>query len=213
LPNFIKIGQSVAEIWRFFHFQDGGRPPSWIFKIAILNVLRHKKCQCASPCQISSKSVKWLRTYCDITVFQNGGRRHLGLPPVRLRDQICVSLLNFIKIVNPLLRYGDFSIFQDGGRPPSWIFKIAILNVLWHKKCQCASPCQISSKSVKWLRTYCDITVFQNGGRRHLGLSLVRLRDQICLSLLNFIKIGRSVAEIWRFVYFSRWRPSTILDF
>ena len=23
--------------------------------------------------------------------------------------------------VNPLLRYGDFSIFQDGGRPPSWI--------------------------------------------------------------------------------------------
>ena len=28
VPNFIVIGQTVAEIWRFF--QDGGRPPSWI---------------------------------------------------------------------------------------------------------------------------------------------------------------------------------------
>ena len=31
LPNFIKIGQTVAEIWRFDgFFQNGGRPPSWI---------------------------------------------------------------------------------------------------------------------------------------------------------------------------------------
>jgi len=31
VPNFIKIGQTVAEIWRFNgFFQNGGRPPSWI---------------------------------------------------------------------------------------------------------------------------------------------------------------------------------------
>jgi len=32
VPNFIKTGQTVAEIWRFngFFFQNGGRPPSWI---------------------------------------------------------------------------------------------------------------------------------------------------------------------------------------
>jgi len=31
VPNFIKIGQTVAEIWRFnVFFQNGGRPPSWI---------------------------------------------------------------------------------------------------------------------------------------------------------------------------------------
>jgi len=30
VPNFIKIGQTVAEIWRFNGFQNGGRPPSWI---------------------------------------------------------------------------------------------------------------------------------------------------------------------------------------
>ena len=30
VPNFVQIGQGVAEIWPFSIFQDGGRPPSWI---------------------------------------------------------------------------------------------------------------------------------------------------------------------------------------
>jgi len=31
MPNFIKMHQMVAEIWRFNgFFQNGGRPPSWI---------------------------------------------------------------------------------------------------------------------------------------------------------------------------------------
>jgi len=30
MPNFVKIGRTVAEIWRFNGFQNGGRPPSWI---------------------------------------------------------------------------------------------------------------------------------------------------------------------------------------
>ena len=41
---------------------------------------------------------------------------------------------------------------------------------------------------------------------------LIRLKDPICVSLPNFIKIGQSVAEIWRIFDFSRWRPSAILD-
>jgi len=32
MPNCVQIGQGVAEIWPFFDFQDGGHPPSWIFK-------------------------------------------------------------------------------------------------------------------------------------------------------------------------------------
>jgi len=39
MPNFIKIGQTVAEIWRFNCFQNGGRPPSWILEIQIFNGL------------------------------------------------------------------------------------------------------------------------------------------------------------------------------
>ena len=30
MPNLIKISQTVAEIWRFNVFLNGGRPPSWI---------------------------------------------------------------------------------------------------------------------------------------------------------------------------------------
>jgi len=33
--KFHKIGQTVAEIWRFNGFQNGGRPPSWICEIRI----------------------------------------------------------------------------------------------------------------------------------------------------------------------------------
>jgi len=35
VPNFIKIGQTVEEIWRFNGFRNGGRPPSWILEIQI----------------------------------------------------------------------------------------------------------------------------------------------------------------------------------
>jgi len=33
VPNLVKIGQKVAEIWRFNGFQHGICPPSWIFEI------------------------------------------------------------------------------------------------------------------------------------------------------------------------------------
>jgi len=39
LPNFIKIGKTVAEIWRSNGFQNGGCLPSGIFEIQIFNGL------------------------------------------------------------------------------------------------------------------------------------------------------------------------------
>jgi len=30
MPNFVKIGEVVAELSPFFDFYDGGCPPSWI---------------------------------------------------------------------------------------------------------------------------------------------------------------------------------------
>jgi len=35
MKNFIKIGQTVAEIWQFNGFQNGGRLPYWICEITI----------------------------------------------------------------------------------------------------------------------------------------------------------------------------------
>ena len=38
VPNFVKIGWTAAEIWRFFEFfHDGGRPPSWICNACVGN--------------------------------------------------------------------------------------------------------------------------------------------------------------------------------
>jgi len=44
VPNFVVIGQTITEIWRFLILQDGGWrkmatwiPPSWILKTGIFN--------------------------------------------------------------------------------------------------------------------------------------------------------------------------------
>jgi len=37
MPNFIKIGQMAAKIWRFNGSQNGGLPPSWICAIRFFN--------------------------------------------------------------------------------------------------------------------------------------------------------------------------------
>jgi len=98
MPNFIKIGQTVAEIWRFNYFQNGGRPPSWICEIRILaspfwiskirnfNDRSAVRGQYASLYQILSKSVKQLQKYMDLTVFfKMAAFRHLGFAGRRLR--------------------------------------------------------------------------------------------------------------------------------
>ena len=70
------------------------------------------------------------------------------------------------------LRYGDFSIFHNGGRPPSWIFKSC--------KFQLSVP----------------------------------IGGPLCVTIPNFAKIGRTVAEILPIIDFSGWRrpPSRILE-
>jgi len=49
--------------------------------------------------------------------------------------------------------------------------------------------------------------------RRIIFTRSVPCRGPICITKPNFIKIGQTVAEIWRFNgFFSKWRPSAILD-
>jgi len=47
-------------------------------KIRNFNGLSHVRDQCESPCQISSKSVRRLRIYGDLTVLTMAAVRHLG---------------------------------------------------------------------------------------------------------------------------------------
>jgi len=58
--------------------------------------------------------------------------------------------------------------------------------------------------------------IFQDGGRRHLEFSKIRNLNgrsdvgPICVIVPNFIKIDQTVAEIWRFNGFPKWRPSGV---
>jgi len=68
-----------------------------------------------------------------------------------------------------LRRYRDFCDFQDGGCRHVEFSKIRNFNGLSAVGGQYASSCQISSKSVKRLQRYGDLTVFKMVAVRHLG--------------------------------------------
>jgi len=66
-------------------------------------------------------------------------------------------------------------------------------------------------------RDICDF--FKDGGRSHLGFSKIRnfngsaLKGEICITVPNFIKIGQTVAERWRFNGFSKMAAVRHLEF
>jgi len=84
--------------------------------------------QNASLSQISRRSVKPLLRYGDFSIFQDGGRRHLGFSKCgnfrsgKAQEGQSASPCQISRrSAKPSVRYDDFSIFQDGGRPPSCI--------------------------------------------------------------------------------------------
>jgi len=67
-----------GDIAIFCDFQDGGRRHLGFSKIPNFNGLPAVRGQFASPCQISSKSVKRLPIYGNLTIFKMAAVRHLG---------------------------------------------------------------------------------------------------------------------------------------
>ena len=116
---------------------------------------------------------------CDMAIFQflkMAAIRHFGFSKIgnfnfrfHLETQYASPYQISRRSVKPFRRYGRFSIFQDGGRPPSWIFKS------W--KFQLSVPfggpiCVSMPNFAKIGRTVPEIWPifnFQYGGRRHLG--------------------------------------------
>jgi len=72
VPNFVAIGQAVAEICGNF---SRWRPPP--FEFSKFGFFYGQKGQRALRCQIMWRSVKSLVRSGNIMIFQNGGRRHL----------------------------------------------------------------------------------------------------------------------------------------
>jgi len=116
--------------------------------------------------------------------------------------------------VKPLVRYGDFSIFEDGGRGYLGFSKCGNVRGRKGTEGENASPCQISWRLVKSLLRYGDFSISQDGGRCHLYfqnvgiLGVGRVKGgqyapscQISQQLIEpFLTYGD-------FFSFSRWRP------
>jgi len=123
MQNFVNFGQALLEISQFFDFQDGGRPPCCIFIFKIFSSHLGWEAQCASPCQISSKSVKRLPRY-RVNLFKMASIRHLGFLKFGFltceffnshwgpEDKCTSSWKISSKSVKWFWRYHDFSIFK-----------------------------------------------------------------------------------------------------
>jgi len=108
------------------YFQHGCCRHLEFSKIRNFNGLSAVGDQYASSCQISSKSVKRLQTYGDLTVFKMAAVRHLGF--------VKFEIFNARAVKRPILhqrtkfrtdrsnRYGDIAIFV--------IFKMAAAAIL-----------------------------------------------------------------------------------
>ena len=75
---------------------------------------------------------------------------------------------NFAASAKPMLRCGQFSIFQDGGRHHLGFWKCGDFRGGKAQDGQNASPRQISRRSAKPLLRNGHFSIFQDGGRRRL---------------------------------------------
>ena len=152
MPNLIKIGQTVTEIWRFNGFQNGDRPPSWIFEIQTF---------------LTMGAVKILLILHHQTKFRK-------------------------KIGQTVPEISWFLWFSRWRPPPSWVFTNLIFYGWRAERGQYASSCQISSKSVKPLQRYGELTVLKMASVRHLGF-VARDRDHprnLLGGLYRYAKFG-----------------------
>jgi len=78
VPNFVKIGQMVYEISRFFIFQDGGCCHLGLQKFSNFINWWGLEAQDASSCQISSESVNPLWRCSGFQFLKMAAVHHLG---------------------------------------------------------------------------------------------------------------------------------------
>jgi len=122
-----------------FTYQNSG----WIFKISICNSQNGQEGGTASLCQILSKSLQPWPRYSDFSIFQDGVMASAAIWIVKIgnfqrsersRGSNCLTMPNSSKSLQPRPRYGDFAIFQDGGRRHVGFLKFQFLTVEKVKK-------------------------------------------------------------------------------
>ena len=162
------IGQTVAELWQFIGFQKACRPPSLIFKIRICLQFIGLRCPI---CLIFPNFISVAQSITDISlwwffIFKMAAVGHLGfLKFITCYDseiQRSSSCQILCQSDNPLRRYGHFSIFQEGRRPPYWICyrhigttheEYSVVSTLYHYAKFGWNPCSYSFDNV-------DVSIF-----------------------------------------------------
>ena len=123
-PNLVKISETTAEIWWFSFFQDGDRPTSWIF-------IQVKNGRCGT---LQTVHVYHHAKFGDNS--SNGGRviaifRFSKWRPAAILDYALAQKWHYGTLRaghgHQHTKFGEyilwrFSFFQNGGRPPSWIW-------------------------------------------------------------------------------------------
>ena len=66
VPNFVKIGPFVTELWRHSDFQDGGRRPYWICSRVVID---HPRSDIRDPSSLVKFGGDRIYNFGDIAIF------------------------------------------------------------------------------------------------------------------------------------------------
>ena len=133
MPNFMKIDQTVAEIWRFNGLENGGRPPCWILAIQIFQLSRRLRDPFCVIVPNFAKIGHSLAVISRFLWFLDGCRRHLGFWKIGNFNDLPLYGSNLRQNAkfhenrsNGCWDMAIWRFFQNGGRPPSWICRVRI---------------------------------------------------------------------------------------
>jgi len=154
---------------------------------------------------VIAETISGIWRSCDFSKWRRRRLEFLNFPNYSDRKRQEGQTASVYKIscrsVKQMLRYGDFSIFQDGDRRHLGFSKFQNCNGRKVQEGQTASLCQISCRSAKPLRRYNDFFIFQDGGRPILDFEIL---ETLTVGTLKRAKLHY---EIWRFLDFPKWPP------
>ena len=128
--SFVKFGHFAAEMWRYNDFQNGGRPPCWILEIWHFHHLAVVRVRSSllipNFVSIGPRS----RVIAKKMIVNMASARHLEFGNSWIFShfftvalvKICVRVPNFVVFGRFSAEIWSYNDFQNGGRPPSWIF-------------------------------------------------------------------------------------------
>jgi len=126
MPNFIQVGPSLASLWRYIDFQDGGRYGAILLPVSDWATSVFSEWQSLSANQISSE---YLNPRLRYNYFRFGKIivHHIGiLLPVSISITVIgmsfsPRLQNFVQIGPSTAEKWRRIDFKDGSRQPRWV--------------------------------------------------------------------------------------------